>query len=331
MIVAMPFLAAASTARVDLSWHPHVSVWLVYGALAFAFWWTIRRVGPTKVAPGTPVITTRQRNWLIFGVGIAYVFSEYPVHDISEKYLLLVHMIQHTVFTLVAPAAILLGTPQWLFRWVVERPVIRPVVRVLVHPIVALIVFNTLIAGTHWVDIVERSLHSELWHFSVHFILFTSALCMWMPVINRIPEYHVLTKPVKIVYLFLQSLVPMIPAAFLAFADKAVYPTYGAAPRLIPGLDAVGDQQISAAIMKLGGATLLWFVMGYVFIQWWKDSQAGEADDMRLRPGPRPLVGTNAPTRVGVPDDVLTWEHVAAEFERIESAAKGGGPARPES
>lgn len=351
VFAALPAATAAAPAKADLSWHPHVSVWIVFGAIALAFWWAITRIGPTKVPEGTPVITDRQRRWLIFGVGIAYVFSEYPIHDMSEKYLLLVHMIQHTVFTLVAPAAILLGTPEWLFRWVADRPVVRPIVRFLAHPVVALLVFNTLIAGTHWVRIVENSLHSELWHFSVHFVLFTSAMCMWMPVINRIPEYHVLTKPMKIVYLFLQSLVPMIPAAFLAFSSKAVYPTYAEAPRLIHGLSAVGDQQISAAIMKLGGATLLWCAMGYVFLEWWRDSQRGEADDMRLRPRARPVVVsslTAAPATVsptGVPavpvparvgreatgdregDEVLTWEQVQAEFERIERAGPAGPPA----
>lgn len=349
MIVSMPVpavsavLAAGGPARVDLSWHPHVSVWLVFGAIVFGFWWAITRVGPTKVAPGAEVISSRQRNWLIFGIGIAYVVSEYPIHDISEKYLLLVHMIQHTVFTLVSPAAILLGTPEWLFRWIVERPVIRPVVKFFVRPIVAFVVFNSLVAGTHWVRIVEKSLHNEWVHFSVHFVLFMSALCMWMPVINRVSGYPVFTKPMKIAYLFFQSLVPMIPAAFLAFAGKAVYPTYAQAPRLIHGLTPVGDQQIAAAIMKLGGTVLLWGAMGFVFIAWWRDSQRDEADDMLLKPAPRPVIVSSLAGAGVVPaaaaaaapvgaaslpgDDVLMWEHVQAEFERIERA--GTGPSSP--
>jgi putative membrane protein len=329
-MIAMMLAAATPTAavseRVDLHWHPHVSVWLVFIALAAGLWWAISRVGPSQVAPGEPVITRRQRNWLVFGLGIAYIASEWPIHDISERYLLLVHMVQHTVYTLVAPAALLLGTPDWLLRWVTDRPVIRQVVRFWSLPLVALIVFNALIAGTHWPRIVESTLHSEWKHFGVHLALFSSALFMWMPVINRLPEYPRLNNPMKIMYLFAQSLVPMIPAAFLAFSNEALYPTYAAAPRLI-GLDALGDQQIAAAIMKVGGTMLLWSVMAYVFLRWYQDSQAG-FDDMRPRVAPRPPVPTPVVAAAVRPaaggpaavDDVLTWADVEAEFERIDSA-----------
>ena len=55
-------------------------------------------------------------------------------------------------------------------------------------------------------------------------------------------------------YLFLQSLAPTIPASFLTFGDHLLYPVYGTFPR-IWGIGALTDQLIAGLIMKLvGGA-----------------------------------------------------------------------------
>ena len=83
----------------------------------------------------------------------------------------------------------------------------------------------------------------------------------------------------KMVYLFGQSIVPTVPASFLTFSEKAMYETYGLAPRFFKGLDAVEDQQLAAAIMKLGVGSLLWGIVGYLFFNWWLESKAGRADD----------------------------------------------------
>ncbi len=37
------------------------------------------------------------------GMTLVWVAADWPVHDIGEQYLYLVHMIQHLVLTLVAP------------------------------------------------------------------------------------------------------------------------------------------------------------------------------------------------------------------------------------
>jgi hypothetical protein len=66
-----------------------------------------------------------------------------------------------------------------------------------------------------------------------------------------------------------------------------------------------------------------------LFILWWRDSQAGRADD-NLRPigasGVR-IAGTTidgrpvSPPSAGPESDVLTWEQVEEEFARLEREA----------
>jgi putative membrane protein len=86
-----------------------------------------------------------------------------------------------------------------------------------------------------------------------------------MPVVGPFPELQI--SPIgKCIYLFVQSLVPTIPAAWLTFADGAVYKTYDQ-PVRVWGLSVVFDQQLAGAIMKSGGGIFLWAVIVYIFFK----------------------------------------------------------------
>ncbi len=328
MFTAASTPSVALTAKAELPFHSHASVILIIGMLAVFFWWAFNRLGPSLKAAGRisaagPLVSKHQKRWIVGGIAATFVFSYWPLHDIAEKYLFLVHMTQHTVFTMIAPACLLLGSPDWLWGWALSKPFFRAIIRFNSKPIVALLVFNALIAFTHWPRLVERSLHNELLHFTIHLILFTSATFMWIPVINRRPELTVLNKPVKMMYLFAQSIVPTVPAAFLAMSKKVMYRTYETAPRMIHGLDAIGDQQLAAAVMKILVGGYLWVIVGFLFASWWRDSKDGTTTDHRVKVAP---VGgrlniAGMTVSGGRVEEQLTWEHVQAEFDRLDLEA----------
>jgi putative membrane protein len=64
----------------------------------------------------------------------------------------------------------------------------------------------------------------------------------------------------------MQSLVPTIPAAWLTFADGAVYETYDI-PVRVWGLSVQHDQQLAGAIMKTGGGIFLWTIIVFLFFK----------------------------------------------------------------
>src|SRR5687768_4761035 len=151
------------------------------------------------------------------GVLAVAAAAMWPIHDLSEDYLFSVHMFQHLLLSLVAPGLMLFGTPAWLLRWLLRPRAIRRVAAQLTRPFFAMVLFNAVIVITHWPAWVDLTLGSELFHFFSHALLFGSALCMWWPVVSPLPEMPSLTYPARMVYLFLQSLVPTVPAAFLTF------------------------------------------------------------------------------------------------------------------
>jgi putative membrane protein len=115
------------------------------------------------------------------------VSSDWPIHDVAERYNYSVHMVQHLVFTMVAAPLLLLGTPAWMMRFVLPGRLLG-IVRALARFVPALLVFNVVLVLTHWPMVVNASLESGWVHFSLHVVLFVSSLVVWLPVVSPLPE-----------------------------------------------------------------------------------------------------------------------------------------------
>lgn len=228
---------------------------------------SVVRFGPRLAGPGELPATQKEKAFFFAGVFTLWLAADWPIHDIAEDYLFSIHMVQHTIFTLISAPLLILGIPRWMWRQVLSVRWIAAPLRVLTRPLVALIMFNAVVLFTHWPTIVNASVQSEPIHFLVHVFVFGSAAIMWLPVIAPAPEFGRLSEPGKMLYLFLQSILPTVPASFLTFSDGVLYTFYESVPR-IWGLDAVTDQRISGLIMKLGGGLLLWTVITVIFFRW---------------------------------------------------------------
>lgn len=276
-------------------WHPHPDVWVLIGVLVLGYYWALTRLGPAAVRPGEAVVTSRQRNSFVAGIVVLWIGADWPVHDISEKYLLSVHMVQHLLFTLIAPGLLMVGLPPWLWRRLLAVRSLGAVARTVARPLPAALIFNVVAVASHWPLVVDAALRSEPVHFAVHAVLVGSAVLMWFPVLNRQAGFPSMTYPGRMVYLFLQSIVPTVPASFLTFADGAIYRFYAEAPRAFD-VTAVADQQMAGGLMKVAGGLVLWAVIVTMFFRWYNLSQ-------------------------GQPGETLTWDDVQREFDRTGPVA----------
>ena len=85
--------------------HPHPEVWVLVVSVVVLYVWAGRVIGPKVVPKGRPVYTRKQIGCFIAGVLLLEAAADWPMHDIGEKYLYLVHMSQHLVLTLGKPRA----------------------------------------------------------------------------------------------------------------------------------------------------------------------------------------------------------------------------------
>ena len=271
------------------AWHFHPDV-LVLVALLFGGYLLALRHQSAKT--GTPAATRRQIVSFSAGVATLFVASTWPVHDLAERYLYSVHMVQHLLMTLIAAPLILLGTPTWLARTILSKGKTLPIVRTMSRPVPNLIQANLVLVLSHWPLIVRGTVEFHALHFVAHAVLLTSALVMWMPVASPLPEIPRLQPLLQMLYLFLQTIIPTIPASFLTFGRGLLYPVYGTFPR-IWDISAITDQQVAGLIMKIGAGSFLWVVITVIFFKWYAREEKK-------------------------PKDVLLWDDVERELDRLE-------------
>lgn len=308
-------LAAVGTTPEPWNFHSHPAVWVLIAGIIAIGVYSVRVIGPKVVPQGVPIATAKQRTSFVAGVVLLWAVSDWPLHDIGENYLYSAHMIQHLLMAFIAVPLFLLATPQWLADLLLanrNRP--TRAVLWLTRPLAAGLIFNAVIVLLHWPVMVKLSVDSGPAHYSMHLLLFSSALLMWMPVCGPITDRR-LSPPTKMLYLFLQSVIPTVPASFLVFADNPVYKIYDREPRLW-GISVLSDQQAAGAIMKIIGGFFLWTVIAVVFFRW---------ASIEERKDRRPTVVRAA---TPLPED-LTFEKVSDTFDGLGPAPTEPVPRGP--
>lgn len=259
------------------AWHPHPDVYLVLFMLGFGYWYAHRRIKP-HLAPSKPGPTIRQWWQWYGGLAVMWIASGWPVHDIAEESLFTFHMLEHMLLALIVPPLLLMGTPRWLADITLGHPKVAPWLRPLSKAIPAFVFFNVTFILIHWPEMVELMLTNAVVHFLIHFLLLSTAFLMWMPVLSPTAAIPKLSRPVQMLYLFCQSLLPTIPASFITFSSVPIYPVYGDAA-LAWGLTPVADQTIAGIVMKLGGGLIIWITIAVIWFRWTSEERHWEELD----------------------------------------------------
>ncbi len=247
-------------------WQAHVEVWLLVAAVAGLGIYAAKVIQPKMVAAGEPPITTRQKVWFWGAVAVLWIASDFPIHEIAEQRLYSVHMAQHSLLMVVFPPMLLLATPTWLARLLLGNGRFKRVFSYWARPAPALLVNLGLTAAMHSAMLVNAAAEIGWVHFLIHTVAIASSFLVWMCICGPLPELQV-TPPFKMLVLFLLSIIPTIPMAFLAAAETVLYEAYDQPIRLW-GLSVVQDQQLAGAMMKVVTGSYLWVIIAVIFFRW---------------------------------------------------------------
>lgn len=249
------------------NWEPQLVLGLIMQASAY-----LLCVGPLRrFFPGSAPVPISQQYVFLLGVLSLFVALVSPIDHLGDAYLLTGHMIQHLLITLVGPPLLLLGTPRWLLRPIVELPIVRsislPVGRVLTHPVFAFFAFNVVYWIWHVPRYYEAALQSQPIHILEHMSFMATAVLTWWPVFSPLDEFPALHQGTRVLYLFFESVPPTLLGAMITFAKEPLYPTYAAAPR-IWGLSVMEDQTLGGLIMWVPGGLVFFVVLTVIFFRW---------------------------------------------------------------
>lgn len=235
-----------------------ISVLLLALPYAIAMW---RRSGPNPNAG-------RHATFYGLGVAVYWLATDWPIGTLGAGYLASVHMLQFVLYGMIAVPLMMLGTPEWMARRVLERLRLYRVAKKLSKPLLAGICFNTILLLTHAPMTVDALRSDQLGSFALDAAWVIGGLILWTPMISPLPEFRAGSFFAKMVYIFLAGqVVPMIPGGFLTFSDFPLYSTYELAPRAF-GLTSRHDQQLAGVIMKLGGMPIVWGTMAVLMFRW---------------------------------------------------------------
>lgn len=257
-------LAHGEPAASPLDPRLHTDVVIVVALVAVAYWLALTRLGPRLAPAGEPPWTRGHVRLLASGVATLFVFSEWPVHDLAEGYLYSAHMVQHSAYTLLLPPLFILGTPAWLWRWLL-RPAMGAF-RALTTPWVAVSVFSAVTVLAHLPVFVTASVRSGPAHLGQHAVLVLTAVLVWWPLLSPLPEAPRLAAPVhRMLYVFAQAMVPSVVGSALIWSTAVPYRVYEEFPELW-GIGDLTDQRWAGVIMEVLGGLVVVGIIVSVFL-----------------------------------------------------------------
>jgi putative membrane protein len=222
------------------------------------------------------------------GVFFLFIALEGPVHELSDHYLFSAHMVQHMLLIYAAPPLMLLGTPAWLLRPLLKLPGVLPVGRALTNPFVALLTFNVVFSVYHIPLYYNAIVADHRLHVAAHIVFIALAVHTWWPLLSPLPELPRLSYPLRMLYVFAQTLPGFLVGSFITNSRTILYPFYSEAPR-VWGLSPQDDQQLGGLIMWVVGGFYLLLIYSAIFFAWARAEGVHDDVAQPLRPRPRPV------------------------------------------
>jgi len=248
-----------ATALASWAFEPLPAVGLLLTAVLYVLGWRkLRRQVPDRYPVWRLVC-------FLGGLAAIYLSLASPL-DAFASFLLISHMVQHLLLTMVAPPLIWLGLPQLpllsglprrfvsqgLGPFLTWRPLMK-IVHAVMHPAVSWTLFVLSNVLWHIPYFYELALTSPGWHDFEHICFLGTSLMFWWHIVQPWPSRPYWPRWAMVPYLLLADLQNTALAAFLSFYDRVLYPTYENAPRL-GGLSALDDQAGAGAIMWVPGS-----------------------------------------------------------------------------
>jgi putative membrane protein len=244
------------------TWAPQYfpGVWLMVAVLAVGYHTLARRgraLGERRIASWG--------GWL--AVGLIWQVLDWPLGPLAAGYLASAHAVQFVVLALVAPPLLLLAVRRTLVAWLPRSGAARSTVVFVTQPIIAAVLFNLAAITTHVPTVVDRLMPTQAGAFVIDMAWLVGGLVLWWPVIVEAPVRPWFSAPVRMLYLFLSTLVHTGIAMVMLVRDFPMYGIYELAPPW-PAWSPLEDQHLAGGVMELAGAAVIFGIITVMFFRW---------------------------------------------------------------
>ena len=256
--------------------------------------------------PHAEKVSKKQQFYFVTGIVLLYLVKGGPI-DLLGHIIFSAHMTEMAILYTVVPPLLLLGLPNWLLERVIQVRVVRLLLSTVGKPLVALLLFNALFSIYHLPVVFDAVKQSYIGHPIFLAILFVSALLMWWPVLNPLPDHQTLSEIKKIGYMFANGMLLTPACALIIFASTPLFATYTdpqswmkamelcvpadtlsslqlTGPDFLGWIPVLEDQQTGGVIMKIIQEIVYGTVIGYVFFRWARREREKEKNEAPVLP-----------------------------------------------
>jgi putative membrane protein len=286
-------------------WSPFFFLFLLFVLCLFFVVTVFKRERFTNSEP----LKRSEAFFFTFTIILLYLTKGSPL-DLMGHLMFYAHMIQMAVLFLVIPPLLIIGIPSWIWRKVLHLPIIKPLFSLFSKPLIALIVFNGMFSFYH-IPLIFDAIKMDMWlHASYTILLFFTAILMWWPLVNKLPEYESLTGLKKIGYVFADGILLTPACALIIFADTPMYATFSdptawmealklcvpgstlanlnlSGPEVFNSMSLIHDQQLGGVLMKIIQEIVYGVVLGHIFFSWYRKEQAESEENNSNLMNPR--------------------------------------------
>jgi cytochrome c oxidase assembly factor CtaG len=244
-------------------------------AFAAAYLWGAWRVAKRHPARPWPWWRT---GMFLGGLAVIVVATESGI-GVYDDTLFWVHMIQHLMLIMIAPAMLVVGQPVTLLMHASRNPVhtwAKRVVRSraatwLTSPWFGIAAYTATIAGTHLTGFMSLVRTNAALHDTEHVLYLVVGYLFFLPLLGREPIRWRISYPTRIFVLFLTMPVDTFTGLILGYSTT---PMPGMGPRPAWAPDALADLHSGGAVMWIGGDAIMFAFMMVVFWAWSRDGRA---------------------------------------------------------
>ncbi|OEH93918.1 cytochrome c oxidase assembly factor CtaG [Bacillus solimangrovi] len=288
-------------------WSPYYFIAIL--SIAVLYVTVVRGRFMDKFTDATPA-TRKQMTRFLGAMALLYIVKGSPL-DLLGHMNFSFHMVQMSLLYLAIPPLLILGTPDWLLRAIVNTKGINQIFKLFSKPLLALFLFNGSFSMYHFPGVFDFIKTDSLLHAAVTGLIFIFAFFMWIPLIAPLPEYDRMSDLFKMGYLFANGLLLSPACALIIFSNSPLYATYYdpehwvqalalcVPASLLNGIDVSNinlfsftslqkDQQLGGIIMKIVQEIIYGMTLGYVFFRWVRNEKIRGEEEVAKYMTPQP-------------------------------------------
>jgi putative membrane protein len=235
-------------------------------------------IGYAVLARGRAGVTPARAVSYVLGLILLWVALETPLDTLSDDYLQSAHMFQHVLLGIIAPPLMVLGlSPSQAAA--LNR---IPGVRLLTEPVPAQLIAAAVMIGWHLPPLYDAT-ENEAVHIFEHLTFIASGVLFWWPVLESTAAgaRWQLGEVGRLAYLLVGTIPQDGVAIVLQFSRVPFYDFYRHAPMLVPGWDAVIDQNVAGTVLQLIGKISYLVAAIVIFFRWVaREQEAGDPEEV---------------------------------------------------